>query len=107
MATVTTKRTNPYLVTRRIMENGKLWGAVIKYRGEEFKIDKDSLINLTDTNQVIVDTVGADIPVFLTTILVNGKRALRTIRDGVIKNNFASVKSKKLISCNKLKIKKK
>jgi len=104
--TTVVKKTNPYLVTRRIMEGTKLWGAVLKFRGQTFKIDKDSLINLTDTNQVLVDFSGGDIPVSLTTMLINGKRVLRTIRDGVVKNNFSKVKAIKLISANKLRVKK-
>jgi hypothetical protein len=98
-------KTNPYLVTRRILEGNRLWGAVLQFRGKKFKIEKDALINLTDTSMVLVDFAGGDIPVSLTTMIVNGKRVLRTIRDGVTRNNFNKVKAVKLISCNKLKIK--
>lgn len=101
------KKTNPYLVTRRILDGTKLWGAVLQFRGQKFKIETDALINLTDTSQVLVDFSGGDIPVSLTTMVINGKKVLRTIRDGVIKNNFAKVKAVKLISCNKLKVKRK
>lgn len=99
-------KTNPYLVTRRIIDGTKLWGAVLQFRGKKFKIEKDALINLTDTSQVLVDFAGGDISVSLTTMIINGKKVLRTIRDGVIRNNFSKVKAVKLISCNKLRIKK-
>lgn len=100
------KKTNPYLVTRRIIDGTKLWGAVLQFRGKKFKIEKEPLINLAENQQVLVDFTGGDIPVSLTTMVVNGKKVLRTIRDGVMRNNFSKVKAVKLISCNKLKIKK-
>jgi hypothetical protein len=99
-------KTNPYLVTRRILDGKSLWGAVLQFRGKKFKIEKEALINLADTSMVLVDFAGGDIPVSLTTMIVNGKKVLRTIRDGVIRNNFNKVKPVKLISCNKLRIKK-
>jgi hypothetical protein len=94
---------NPYLVIRRIVDKGRTWGAVLKYQGNKFRVTYQELIDIIQSNKkpVYVDFPGADIPVTLTTVSVNGKPALRTIHDNVTKNNFNKIRAIKLVTCSK------
>jgi hypothetical protein len=94
---------NPYLVIRRIVDKGRTWGAVLKYQGNKFRVTYQELIDIIQSNKkpVYVDFPGADIPVTLTTVSVNGKPALRTIHDNVTKNNFNKIRAVKLVTCSK------
>ena len=94
---------NPYLVIRRIVDKGRTWGALIQYQGRKIKVTYQELLNIITSNKrpVVVDFPGRDIPVSLTTISVNGKPALRTIADGITKNNFNKIKKVQLSTCNK------
>lgn len=109
MSTLLNMVSNPYLVIRRIVDKGKTWGALIQYQGNKLKLTYDELINVITSNKrpVVVDFPGRDTPVSLTTITVNGKPVLRTIADGVTKNNFNKVPAVKLVTCNKYKYLKK
>ena len=95
---------NPILVVRRIMDKGKLWGVKIKYQGQYFKMAKERLAEIIthDIKPVTVDMKIGDAPVSLT--MYND--SFRTIHDGHLCNNFNKIPSIKLISANKLKVKK-
>jgi hypothetical protein len=94
---------NPYLVIRRIVNKGRTWGALVQYQGRKFKLTYEELLNIIQGNKrpIVVDYPGRDVPVSLTTISVNGKPALRTIADGVTKNNFNKIKKVQLTTCSK------
>ena len=98
-------KSNPYLVKKRIVDHGRLWGVKVQYNGREYKLETENLIKEIDNGkQVLVDYPGGDHPVILTTITVNGKKVLRTLFDGQIKNNFAKVPKIVLITANKLRV---
>ena len=86
------------------MDHNKLWGVKVTFNGQDYKLETDQLIKEIDNGkQVLVDYPGADHPVILTIITVNGKKVLRTLFDGQIKNNFSKVPKIVLITANKLR----
>ena len=95
---------NPYLIVRRIMDKGKLWGVKIKYQNEFYKMTKDRLRETIAFNikDVLVDMKKGDSPV---TLVTYGEDSFRTNHDGHICNNFNRLKAIKKVSANKLRIK--
>lgn len=88
------------------MDKGKLWGVKLQYNNEYWKMNKERLMEIIQhkIKTVLVDVKGnKDQPVEL--ILYNDTQ-FRTIKDGHLCNNFNSLKAIKLVSANKLKVKK-
>ncbi len=94
---------NPYLIVRRIIDKGKLWGVKVKWNGNFYKMNKDRLKEVIEhkIRSVMVDLPKQDAPVEL--ILYNSD-SFRTIKDGHLCNNFNKVKAIQLISANKFKV---
>jgi len=102
---------NIYLVKKRILDQGKLWGVILFTDGSSYKAPSEDLLKLVNWESnatVLVDlTGGGDNPVNLKPWPVktaDGIRyAFRTEADGVVRNNFNSLPAVKLVSANKIK----
>ncbi len=97
---------SPFLIKKRILERGKLWGVIAENQSKLFKINIADLLKLlvVDNRTVLVDFAGEDKPSTLTVVNNNGKYYFRTIKDQEVRNNFNKVKAVKLISMNKVKV---
>jgi hypothetical protein len=95
---------NPYLVIRRIMDKGKLWGVKVLWSGKPYKMTADRLREVIQLGKrtITVDLPGkaGDSPVALAIY----NNSFRTLRDGHLCNNFNKVPSIKLISANKFRV---
>lgn len=94
---------NPYLIVRRVMEGGRLWGVKLYYNNQYWKMSKERLAEVIQKKikTVLLDMKGKeDKPVEL--IMYNN--SFRSIRDGHLCNNFNKLRSIKLVSANKLKV---
>ncbi len=101
---------SPYLIKKRIMDGKELWGVTIENQSKLYKMDIGDLLGLIVywNRTVLVDIPNADKPSALTVVHENnGKFYFRTIKDKIIKNNFNEIPAIKLISSNKLKVKRK
>lgn len=112
VATLTGK--NPLMVLKRILhrEVNRLWGVLIQYQGKKYKMTREQLIDVIESEKrpVQVDFPGADIPVALTAVTLAGKKYFRTVWDtnakgkAELRNNFNQVKACRIEAVEKIKI---
>lgn len=88
-----------FIIKKRILENGNLWGVVAETNGQQFTIKVDDLLSMLVVAQFpfVVDYPHADKPATLTAAHKLRKDGMsyhfKTIGDNTTRNNFSKVKA--------------
>jgi len=101
---------SPFLIKKRIIDKGSLWGVLVENEGKLYKVDVRELLGLIVYfgRTVLVDIKHADKPASLAVAHRKTKDSLifyfRSVHDQLKGNNFNKVEAIKLITANKYKV---